>query len=190
MDCRVNAGGSNGNASQRWSHIFLALPVLAIASAAMAVSVRSDDSSELGEPFPSDRYTVLDPNQRTGVRVALPKPNCSVHVSDCEDVDLINQLDGFNVQPRIVIPFSGAIDSETVDRRGVYLIEAGSSRRIYDLVSRRPGPDLRSARHAQGPTQFPARRGRHRRASLCVGRSTADRDLSWFRRKEDSRSRW
>lgn len=130
MDCRVNVAGSNAKAFLRWSHLFLALPVLAFASSAMAVSVRSDDSSELGGPFPSDRHTVLDPNQRTGLRVALPKPNCPVHLSDCQDVDVINQLDGFNVQPRIVIPFSGPIDPATVDRRGVYLIEAGSSRRI------------------------------------------------------------
>ena len=130
MDCRVNAAGSNAKAFLRWSYLFLALPVLAIASSAMAVSVKSDDSNELGGPFPSDRYTVLDPNQRTGRRVALPKANCSFNVSDCEDVDVINQLDGFSVQPRIVIPFSGAIDLATVDRRSVYLIEARSSRRV------------------------------------------------------------
>jgi hypothetical protein len=130
MDFRVNAGGSNGNASLQWPHIFLALPALAIASGALAVSVRSDDSTELGGPFPSDRYTVPDPNQRTGVRVALPKPDCSVHVSDCEDVDVINRLDGFNVQPRIVIPFRGAVDPASVSGQSVYLLEVGSSRHI------------------------------------------------------------
>jgi hypothetical protein len=31
-----------------------------------------------GAPFPSDRYTVPDPTQLTGVRVALPKPSCAV----------------------------------------------------------------------------------------------------------------
>jgi hypothetical protein len=62
--------------------------------------------------------------------VALPKPDCSVYVSDCEDVDVINQLDGFNVQPRIVIPFSGAIDLASVSGQSVYLLEVGSSRRI------------------------------------------------------------
>jgi hypothetical protein len=73
---------------------------------------------------------VPDLNQLTGRRVALPKPDCSVYVSDCEDVDVINQLDGFNVQPRIVIPFSGAIDLSSVSRQSVYLLEVGSSRRI------------------------------------------------------------
>ncbi len=103
---------------------------LAFVSLAHSTTVRTDDSDLQFVLFPSDRYTVPDPNQLTGVRVALPKPDCSVHVSDCQDVDVVNQLDGFNVQPRIVIPFSGAIDPATVSRQTVFLLEAGSSRRI------------------------------------------------------------
>ena len=103
---------------------------LALVSLAHSTTVRTDGSDLQFALFPSDRYTVPDPNQLTGMRVALPKPDCSVQVSDCEDVDVVNQLDGFNVQPRIVIPFSGAIDLATVSRQNVYLLEVGSSRRI------------------------------------------------------------
>lgn len=115
----------------RASALITALLVgLAFVSLAHSTTVRTDDSDLQFVLFPSDRYTVPDPNQLTGVRVALPKPDCSVHVSDCQDVDVVNQLDGFNVQPRIVIPFSGAIDLATVNRQSVYLLEVGSSRRI------------------------------------------------------------
>ena len=46
-------------------------------------------------PFPSDIFTVADCRHNTGRRVNLPYPDCAVHVSDCEDVDVINTLDGF-----------------------------------------------------------------------------------------------
>ena len=38
------------------------------------------------------------------------------------DVALLNQLDGFNIQPRISIPFDGAIDPSTVNNNTVCLI--------------------------------------------------------------------
>jgi len=107
-----------------------ALVWLAFASLANATTVRADPSDMRNALFPSDRYTVPDAEQLTGLRVAMPKPDCSVYVSDCEDLEVINQLDGFNVQPRIVIPFSGPIDLTTVSRDTVYLLDAESSRRI------------------------------------------------------------
>ena len=79
-------------------------------------------------PFPSDRFTVGDPSQNTGRRINLPRPDCRVQVSDCEDIDLLNELDGFNVQPRLSIPFSGPIDVTTVDSKTVLLIPLGSAR--------------------------------------------------------------
>src|SRR5262245_43888387 len=62
------------------------------------------DGRETG-PFPSDIFTVADPRHMTGRRVNLPYPDCSVLVSDCEDLDVINTLDGFGLQPRVSIPF-------------------------------------------------------------------------------------
>ena len=63
-----------------------------------------------GQPFPTNLYTVHDASQITGLRVDLPKPDCTTHPSACADVAVLDTLDGFNIQPRISIPFSGPID--------------------------------------------------------------------------------
>ena len=94
------------------------LPVLAA-----GVEARFDLSSPTGGPFPSDRFTLLDFSQNTFLRVNLPKPaTCPAAPtpplptvpSECFDLDEINTLDGFNVQPRVRIPFTGPIDPGTV----------------------------------------------------------------------------
>ncbi|MFI5104828.1 MAG: hypothetical protein ACHP79_07890, partial [Terriglobales bacterium] len=74
-------------------------------------------------PFPSDRFTVRDAGQNTGIRVALPLPNCATHPSDCADLSLLNQLDGFNPQPRLSIPFDGDIDPKSVSSKTVFLVQ-------------------------------------------------------------------
>jgi hypothetical protein len=81
-----------------------------------------DLSSPSGAPFPTDRYTAPDSTQLTGLRVDLPKPNCAVRLSDCQDIDVLNTLDGFNVQPRISIPFTGAIDPASISSSSVFLV--------------------------------------------------------------------
>src|SRR5690242_10413974 len=78
--------------------------------------------STTGSPFPSDRFTLKDADQNTNRRVSLPLPDCATRPSDCLDVTLLNQLDGFNTQPRISIPFNGAIDPTTVSSNTVFLI--------------------------------------------------------------------
>ena len=88
----------------------LALPGLADA----AVQPSYDLSTPGGGPFPSDRWTTVDWSQPTGLRVDLPKPDCATRPSDCADIDVLNTLDGFNVQPRISVPFTGAIDPSSV----------------------------------------------------------------------------
>lgn len=77
-------------------------------------------------PFPSDQFTVRDSRQNTRQRVNLPLPDCTTHPSDCLDVTLLNQLDGFNTQPRISIPFDGAIDPFTVTSETVFLLRIGN----------------------------------------------------------------
>jgi hypothetical protein len=96
----------------------LALPSLANAG----VQPRYDLSTPEGSPFPSDRWTAVDWSQPTGLRVNLPKPDCNARPSDCADIDVLNTLDGFNVQPRISIPFTGAIDPASVSSSSVFLI--------------------------------------------------------------------
>ena len=65
-------------------------------------------------PFPSDRFTVADTSQNTGLRVNLPIDPTTMSDSDIEDTQVINTLDGFNLQPRLSIPFSGPIDVNSV----------------------------------------------------------------------------
>src|SRR5690349_5926636 len=80
-----------------------------------AVHVRFDFDTPDSGIFPSDAFTVADDSQKTGLRVNLPMPDCSVRVSDCLDLALINVLDGFNVQPRVTVPFDGEIDPGSVN---------------------------------------------------------------------------
>jgi hypothetical protein len=83
-----------------------------------------DDPAE--GPFPSNLFTVADPTHNTGLRVNLPFPVCAVQPFDCFDLDVINTPDGFNLQPRLSIPFSGPIDVNTVTSKTVFLVRLGS----------------------------------------------------------------
>jgi hypothetical protein len=78
-------------------------------------------------PFPTDWFTVPNPTQNTGRQVSIPRPDCELYVSDCEDLAVINQLDGFNLQPRISVPFSGPIDASTITSDSVFLISLGTT---------------------------------------------------------------
>jgi hypothetical protein len=75
-----------------------------------------------GQPFPSNLFTVADDSQLTNLRVNLPKPDCTARPTDCNDIDVLDTLDGFNIQPRISVPFSAAIDPATVSSSTVYLV--------------------------------------------------------------------
>jgi hypothetical protein len=82
--------------------------------------------------FPSDRFTRLDFSQNTFRRVNLAKPadcaSTAAKALQCQDVDVLNTLDGFNIQPRLSIPFSGPIDVASVNSDSVFLISLGSTR--------------------------------------------------------------
>ena len=65
-------------------------------------------------PYPTDYLTVPDAAQLTGERVNLPLPDCTAQPTLCAELNLLNQLDGFNVQPRIAVQFSGPIDTTTL----------------------------------------------------------------------------
>ena len=97
------------------------------AALARGVEPRFDLADPAGAPLPSDRFTVADSSQRTGLRVALPKPDCGVAPSDCDDLDVLNALDGFNLQPRLSIPFTGAIDVASVTSETVFVFELGAA---------------------------------------------------------------
>jgi hypothetical protein len=78
-------------------------------------------------PFPTNWFTVPDRSNLTNRRVHLPLPDCKVSVSDCEDQNVINELDGFNLQPRLSIPFDGSIDVHSVSSHDVFLINLGDT---------------------------------------------------------------
>jgi len=95
------------------------MPAMASAATHPVFNLQSTTQS----PFPSDRFTVLDSQQRTGLRVNMPLPNCATNPSDCADLTLLNQLDGFNLQPRLSIPFDGAIDPSTANSNTIFLVQ-------------------------------------------------------------------
>ena len=78
-----------------------------------------------GTPFPTNLLTTPDATQITGLRVDLPKPDCVTHPSDCADVTVLDRLDGFNVQPRLSIRFTGPIDPSSVSSDTVHLYDLG-----------------------------------------------------------------
>jgi hypothetical protein len=100
-----------------------ALAVFCVAVAAPAALPAAD----VVRMFPSDAFTAFDLTQNTLRRVNLPKPNCAARPSDCADIDVINTLDGFNLQPRLSITFDGPIDVSTVSSRTVFLLSLGST---------------------------------------------------------------
>jgi pimeloyl-ACP methyl ester carboxylesterase len=80
--------------------------------------VRFDPSSPAVGPFPTDFLTVADPAQKTGRRINLPLPDCATQPSSCQELGFLNQLDGFGLQPRIRVRFSGPVNPDTL-RAGI-----------------------------------------------------------------------
>jgi hypothetical protein len=103
----------------------LALALALSPAAALAAPAGALAATKAGQPFPTNLYTVRDATQITGLRVDLPKPDCAIQPSDCADIDVLDTLDGFNIQPRISIPFSAPIDVSTVSRSTVFLVGPG-----------------------------------------------------------------
>jgi len=88
---------------------------------ARGVHVSFDPTNARIGPFPTDFLTTQDAQQRTGMRVALPLPDCSVEPSTCAELGIINTFDGFSLQPRIRVKFSGPINPDTL-RGGIYFV--------------------------------------------------------------------
>src|SRR5215475_2642228 len=74
---------------------------LAIPSAASAGPVTPAGAGHHVTLFPSNALTVRDFTQLTGRRVNLPMPDCPTNPTDCNTVTELNQLDGFDIDPRI-----------------------------------------------------------------------------------------
>lgn len=83
--------------------------------------VRFDPSAPDVGPYPTNFLTTADPAQKTGIRVNLPLPDCQAQATSCQQIALINQLDGFNMQARLRVRFSAAINSDTL-RSGIFWV--------------------------------------------------------------------
>src|SRR5215212_731320 len=103
----------------------LARFALAALAAALVIPGGALAGTTVGQLFPSNVFTAPDATQVTGLHVQLPQPDCATRPSDCIDVGLLNQLDGFNIQPRLTIPFSGPVDLSTVSSSTIYLAGPG-----------------------------------------------------------------
>ena len=94
-------------------------------------------------PFPTNFFTFANTAQKTELQVNLPLPGgCSIvsTSTECINTQLLNQLDGFSVNPRIRVCFSGPVDTSTlgagiritaVDRAGPSI---GISQVLFDAV--------------------------------------------------------
>jgi len=117
-------GEKEGSEMRSLSHAALLALALALIfpADALAATAGALAPTKAGQPFPTNLYTVRDETQITGLRVDLPKPDCAIHPSDCADIDVLDALDGFNIQPRISIPFSAPIDLSTVSSSTIFLV--------------------------------------------------------------------
>ena len=109
--------------------VLLSAPTELVAPARAAAQAHAlfDVNTTTGGPFPSDLFTLADSSQNTGLRVNLPKPDCSARPSDCEDIDVLDTLDGFNLLPRLSVPFDSPIDVATATSESIFLISLGST---------------------------------------------------------------
>jgi hypothetical protein len=101
------------------------LRTLSVMAVVLALPATALAGTKALQPFPSNLDTVADSSQVTGLRVNVPLPACATRPSDCADDAVLNSLDGFNIQPRITIPFSGPIDLSTVSSSNIFLVGPG-----------------------------------------------------------------
>jgi len=101
---------------------FLALRAAGFAAGTSAGVVAQFDATnpQIG-PFPADSLTVPDAAQITGRRLDMPLPDCGAMPALCAQLTLINELDGFNVQPRITVAFSGPVNTSTLGA-GIFFV--------------------------------------------------------------------
>ncbi len=108
----------------------LALAVLASSALAAASPAEARQRAQATSLFPSNTLTVGDARQVTKRRVKLPLPNCSKRPSDCNEIRLLNQLDGFDVDPRVAIRFNRPIDVRRATARKVFVRRVAGGPRI------------------------------------------------------------
>jgi hypothetical protein len=96
------------------------------AAPAARIQARFDLDAGAPSPFPADWFTVPDRAQRTGLRIANPPASCAPTRSVCDDLKLLAELDGFDLEPRLALRFTGLIDLGSVSARSVFLVRLGA----------------------------------------------------------------
>jgi hypothetical protein len=118
--------------------------VRAIGSALLAGALlaappaQASPAARVLEAFPSNASTVPDPAQATGRRVALPRPDCAARPTDCQVTDLLNQLDGFDLDPRLAVRFDRPVDPSAVASATTVTgggTRTGVDRLVYDAAT-------------------------------------------------------
>src|SRR5207244_8333964 len=84
--------------------------------------------------FPDNAFTVADASQLTGRRInfragidypnigGVVQPSCTnADYSICDGFAQLNKLDGFDLQPRVLVPFTGAIDLGSVNTSNFFI---------------------------------------------------------------------
>ena len=84
--------------------------------------------------FPDDAFTVADKAQLTGRRInfrqgvdypkvgGVVQPSCTdADFSICDAFAELNTLDGFDLQPRVLVPFTGPIDLASVNTSNFFI---------------------------------------------------------------------
>lgn len=181
----------------RWLLLAVAVAATALPAAAPLSGAASAGPAS-GPPrgrilFPSNEFTVRDASQLTGRRVNLPLPNCKSFKSECQELRLINQLDGFDIDPRIALhlrdPFDGRIRRQ-FGPKVLFVRKVGSGKRIglnrfvYDpRSSTLYGHPRRQLR--ERTTYRIVYRGPHRSTTTFTTMSTS-RILEQMRRQLDS----
>jgi len=126
------------------------LAKLTYLTAIAALSLYAGDTTVLFQPsslavgpFPSNALTVPD-NTLTGLRVNLPvqaaTPASNSCLSGnnrpvCSSESLLNQLDGFSVNPRMMVCFSGPVDTGTL-KDGIFIqrVDTGDTTAINQVL--------------------------------------------------------
>jgi len=101
---------------------------LAAGLAFLLASVVAADAAEVKMLFPTDRLTQADPAQLTGRRVRLALVNCREAPSTCDEINLLNGLDGWSVNPRMTLAFSGPVKLDSITRSSAFVLPLGDDR--------------------------------------------------------------
>jgi hypothetical protein len=105
--------------------VFSSLLALVSLTCAAQTTVLFNLQSTLGGPFPTNSLTVADPTQQTGLRIQMPASEDTCDLSSsaviCGNQQLLNTLDGFSENPRLMVCFSGPVNPGTL-QPGIFVV--------------------------------------------------------------------